>query len=109
MDSSISFSHLENGGVSSKSNPSVKIDGLSHWFGKGYMRRQVLDSISMEIALGEVVLLTGPSGCGKTTLLTLIGALRKVEKGSLTVFDCGLGPTARRTGANGCGQRRDCH
>ena len=64
----------------------VQINSLSHWFGKGDMRRQVLQSISMKIIPGEVVLLTGPSGCGKTTLLTLIGALRKVEKGDLFVF-----------------------
>ena len=50
------------------------------------MRRQVIQSISMEIDPGEVVLLTGPSGCGKTTLLTLVGALRKVQEGELFVF-----------------------
>ena len=38
--------------------PSVQIEGLSHWFGKGSMRRMVLDSISMRIDPGEVVLLT---------------------------------------------------
>ena len=65
---------------------SVEINGLSHWFGKGTMRRKVLQSISLKISPGEVVLLSGPSGCGKTTLLTLIGALRKVQKGDLTVF-----------------------
>ncbi len=77
--------------------PSIKIDGLSHWFGKGSMRRQVLDSISMQINPGEVVLLTGPSGCGKTTLLTLIGALRKVEEGSLFVFGSQLRGSRRKT------------
>ena len=64
----------------------VQVEGLSHWFGTGAMRRQVLQSISMQIAPGEVVLLTGPSGCGKTTLLTLIGALRKVQQGDVCVF-----------------------
>ena len=59
---------------------------LNHWYGHGEMRRHVLQSISMEISPGEVVLLTGPSGCGKTTLLTLIGALRKVQDGDLRVF-----------------------
>ena len=64
----------------------VRIEGLSHWFGIGSMRRKVIESISLSIETGEVVLLTGPSGCGKTTLLTLIGALRKVEVGDVYVF-----------------------
>jgi putative ABC transport system ATP-binding protein len=50
------------------------------------MRRQVLQSVDLSIAPGEVVLLTGPSGCGKTTLLTLVGALRQVQEGSVRVF-----------------------
>ena len=79
------------------SQPSIRIDGLSHWFGKGSTRRRVLDSISMQIDPGEVVLLTGPSGCGKTTLLTLIGALRQVEHGSLFVFGSQLRNSRRRT------------
>lgn len=76
---------------------SVDINGLSHSFGKGVMRRKVLQSISMKIAPGEVVLLTGPSGCGKTTLLTLIGALRTVEEGDLTVFGNQLRGSDRQT------------
>ena len=64
----------------------VKIDSLSHWYGRGSMRRQVLQSVDLQIAAGEVVLLTGPSGCGKTTLLTLIGALRQVQQGDVSVF-----------------------
>ncbi|MFO0864549.1 MAG: ATP-binding cassette domain-containing protein [Gemmataceae bacterium] len=38
------------------------------------------------MAAGEIVLLTGPSGSGKTTLLTLIGALRHVREGQLSVL-----------------------
>ena len=57
-------------------NKTLNISSLNHWYGHGEMKRHVLQSISMEISPGEVVLLTGPSGCGKTTLLTLIGALR---------------------------------
>ena len=64
----------------------VQVAGLSHWFGAGAMQRQVLQSVDLAIAPGEVVLLTGPSGCGKTTLLTLIGALRQVQEGSVQVF-----------------------
>jgi|TARA_Y100000589_G_scaffold259002_1_gene248470 putative ABC transport system ATP-binding protein len=64
----------------------VSIENLSHWYGRGSTRRQVLQSVDLEIAAGEVVLLTGPSGCGKTTLLTLIGALRQVQQGDVRVF-----------------------
>lgn len=67
-------------------NKTLDISSLNHWYGHGEMRRHVLQSVSMEISPGEVVLLTGPSGCGKTTLLTLIGALRKVQDGELKVF-----------------------
>ena len=64
----------------------VAIEGLSHWYGRGGNRRQVLESVNLRIEPGEVVLLTGPSGCGKTTLLTLIGALRTVQDGQVTVL-----------------------
>jgi putative ABC transport system ATP-binding protein len=64
----------------------VRLEGLRHSFGNGVNRRQVLQDISLCVDPGEVVLLTGPSGCGKTTLLTLIGALRQVQEGSIQVF-----------------------
>ena len=64
----------------------VVVDNLTHAFGQGEMRREVLQSISFSIEPGEVVLLTGPSGCGKTTLLTLIGALRTVQQGEVSVL-----------------------
>ncbi len=64
----------------------VAVADLSHWYGSGAMRRQVLQGVDLRIEPGEVVLLTGPSGCGKTTLLTLVGALRSVQEGSVRVF-----------------------
>ena len=50
----------------------------------------MLFDVSMEVASGEIVLLTGPSGSGKTTLLTLIGALRRVRSGELDVLSLSL-------------------
>jgi putative ABC transport system ATP-binding protein len=73
----------------------VSVRGLSHWYGTGTMRRQVLQAIDLEIHAGEVVLLTGPSGCGKTTLLTLVGALRQVMEGSVRVLGCELHGSSR--------------
>ncbi len=74
---------------------SVEIHELSHWYGKGSTRRQVLQGVDLQISAGEVVLLTGPSGCGKTTLLTLIGALRQVQEGTVEVFGEQLRGAAR--------------
>ena len=60
------------------------------------MRRQVLQGVNLSVAAGEVVLLTGPSGCGKTTLLTLVGALRSVQEGSVEVLGQQLAGASRR-------------
>ena len=75
----------------------VVVDNLSHAFGQGEMRRAVLQNISFSIEPGEVVLLTGPSGCGKTTLLTLIGALRTVQQGEVSVLGESLHGAGRRS------------
>lgn len=64
----------------------IVVENVSHWFGEGSLRRQVLFDIDAVIRGGEVVILTGPSGSGKTTLLTLIGALRSTQEGSLRVL-----------------------
>jgi putative ABC transport system ATP-binding protein len=73
----------------------VEVVGLSHWFGTGAMRRAVLQGVDLRIGAGEMVLLTGPSGCGKTTLLTLVGALRAVQQGSVRLFDQELNAASR--------------
>ena len=74
----------------------VVVDNLSYAFGQGEMRREVLQNNSFSIEPGEVVLLTGPSGCGKTTLLTLIGALRTVQQGEVSVLGESLHGAGRR-------------
>ncbi|HEY2944103.1 MAG TPA: ATP-binding cassette domain-containing protein [Vicinamibacteria bacterium] len=66
--------------------PLIAVDRLSHYFGSGSLRRQVLQDVTTEVGPGEIVILTGPSGSGKTTLLTLMGALRSAQEGSLRVL-----------------------
>lgn len=66
--------------------PVVTIEGVSHFFGIGRLRSQVLFDVSAQVRRGELVVLTGPSGSGKTTLLTLVGGLRATQHGRLAVL-----------------------
>jgi putative ABC transport system ATP-binding protein len=75
--------------------PVISAKNVSHHYGKGALRRQVLFNVSAEILPGEIVIITGPSGSGKTTLLTLAGALRSVEDGSMRVLDHELHGTTK--------------
>ena len=73
----------------------ISVRNLNHFFGKGQLRKQVLFDVNLNIAAGEIIIMTGPSGSGKTTLLTLIGGLRSAQEGSLQVLDkelCGAKP-----------------
>jgi putative ABC transport system ATP-binding protein len=66
--------------------PIISVHHLNHFFGRGDLRKQVLFDITLNIYAGEIVIMTGPSGSGKTTLLSLVGGLRTVQEGSLTVL-----------------------
>ena len=66
--------------------PIITIENVSHYFGAGRLRKQILFDVTTIVEPGEVVIMTGPSGSGKTTLLTLIGALRSTQEGSLKVL-----------------------
>ena len=67
-------------------NQVVNIQNLSHFFGEGKLKKQILFDINLVLNSGEVIILKGPSGSGKTTLLTLMGGLRSPQSGSLKVF-----------------------
>jgi putative ABC transport system ATP-binding protein len=65
----------------------VRAAEVSFFYGEGETRTQALFDNTLEIGRGEVVIMTGPSGSGKTTLLTLIGTLRRMQQGRLSVLD----------------------
>jgi putative ABC transport system ATP-binding protein len=50
----------------------------------------------MELEAGQLVIMTGPSGSGKTTLISLIGALRSVQEGTIQILDRNLTGLARQ-------------
>ncbi|MBD2124580.1 DevA family ABC transporter ATP-binding protein [Trichocoleus sp. FACHB-262] len=68
------------------SKPVISAHQLNHYFGKAELRKQTLFEINLDIYSGEIVIMTGPSGSGKTTLLSLMGGLRSVQEGSLTIL-----------------------
>lgn len=52
----------------------------------GYLVRAI-DSLSVEAADGELVILLGPSGCGKTTLLSCLAAILTPTSGTISLGD----------------------
>jgi putative ABC transport system ATP-binding protein len=91
--------------VLSEQHPAIAVENLDHFFGKGELRKQVLFDVNLEIAAGEIVILTGPSGSGKTTLLSLMGGLRSPQSGSLRIVNTELVNAAKSVAVEA---RRSC-
>jgi putative ABC transport system ATP-binding protein len=80
----------------SADSPPIVAEGVSYEYDSGLSRHHVLRDVSMAIEAGEIVILTGPSGSGKTTLITLIGALRAMQSGSIKIFGDELSKASQR-------------
>jgi putative ABC transport system ATP-binding protein len=78
----------------------VIAEGISYAYaGDDDRQQKVLVDVDLTLMAGELVVLTGPSGAGKTTLMTLIGALRSIQTGSMKVFGrelAGLNASGKR-------------
>jgi multiple sugar transport system ATP-binding protein len=61
----------------------VKIDKLTKVYDRGHA--PAADSVSLEIAHGEFMVLLGPSGCGKTTTLRMIAGLESISSGTVSI------------------------
>ena len=72
--------------VSSQKKDLFKIDGIS----KIYNGRYVFNNVSFSIKLGEIFGVIGKSGCGKTTLLNMLIADTKPDKGKILFRDTKL-------------------
>jgi putative ABC transport system ATP-binding protein len=59
-------------------------------------RLVAVDDVSLEIPSTSVVALTGPSGSGKSTLLHLIGAIERLDGGTIEVAGQSIGTLPRR-------------
>ncbi|SER92200.1 ABC-2 type transport system ATP-binding protein [Lentzea xinjiangensis] len=54
--------------------------------GKRYGRKVAVDSVSFEVAEGEIFGVLGPNGAGKTTTVECVSGLRRPDRGSVTVL-----------------------
>ena len=62
----------------------IRLDAVTKIYPNGV---RAVDRVSLDIRLGEFVVLVGPSGCGKSTLLRMIAGLEDVSMGDIYVGD----------------------
>src|SRR5437660_6152927 len=60
----------------------ITLKNISKIYPDGY---HAVDSVSLDIADGEFMILVGPSGCGKSTLLRMIVGLEDVTAGEVRI------------------------
>jgi len=69
----------------------IRVRNVSKSFGSN----RVLDSVSLDVAQGEVRCIIGPSGSGKSTLLRCLNALTDFDDGAIVLGDTRIGYTDR--------------
>ncbi|HGZ71078.1 MAG TPA: ATP-binding cassette domain-containing protein, partial [Nitratifractor sp.] len=63
----------------------VVVENLNKTYAVGSKQERILDSITLHIQKGELVLLRGVSGSGKTTLLSILAGLEKPSSGKVLI------------------------
>lgn len=63
----------------------LEVRDVSHGYGAGGRRIEVLHGVSLGVEPGELVALAGPSGSGKTTVCHLAAGFESPERGSVLV------------------------
>jgi putative ABC transport system ATP-binding protein len=63
----------------------VRLENVSRTYRMGQSEVKALKNVTLDIALGEFIVILGPSGSGKTTLLNIIGGIDSPSSGSIRV------------------------
>ena len=71
--------------------PIIHVDRIAKWFGDF----RALHAVSLDVALGERVVVCGPSGSGKSTLIRCINGLEVHDEGRIVVAGTELGADRR--------------
>ncbi|MEM9107915.1 MAG: ATP-binding cassette domain-containing protein, partial [Pseudomonadota bacterium] len=61
--------------------PIITLEGVNKWFGEF----QALKDISLQVAVGEKMVVCGPSGSGKSTMIRCINHLEAHQQGRIVV------------------------
>ncbi len=75
----------------SRDKPVLETRNLTHSFGDGGARKQVLHDVSVGVRAGETCLIIGPSGSGKSTLLAILSGLLRPDAGRVVALGEELG------------------
>ena len=67
--------------VPDTSYPTIRLVDVTKRFSSG--AEPVVDSLSLDVLEGEIMMLVGPSGCGKTTTLRMINRLIEPTSGRI--------------------------
>lgn len=67
-------------------NTAVRCENLTKIYDTGEQTVTALNSVNLEIRLGELMMLVGPSGCGKTTLISVIAGILDQNSGLCELF-----------------------
>jgi multiple sugar transport system ATP-binding protein len=73
--------------------PDVELTEVSKVYDNGV---HAVKELSLQIELGELLVLVGPSGCGKTTALRMIAGLERVSSGTIRIGGAVVNDTSPR-------------
>lgn len=86
--------------------PLVAVRGLV----KRYGTETVLDSVSLTVAAGQVMVVIGPSGSGKSTLLRCLARLEPIQRGTILIDGVlAARGTEEQPGSDGAAVRGSSH
>lgn len=63
----------------------LKLDNVTKVYDDAQGRDIAVDSVSLDVADGELIVIVGPSGCGKSTTLRMVAGLETVTDGEIVI------------------------